>query len=69
MKNPWLMKNPFLSIWLSGAHRAMGTARGMAMAMSKQQAAAMMSESFRQASRFWMGGPAQPVSRRRKKAR
>jgi hypothetical protein len=69
LKNPWLMKNPLLSMWLSGAHRAIGTARGTAMAMSRQQTAAMMSEGYRQALRFWMGGQAQSASGKRKKAR
>jgi len=30
MKNPWTKKNPFMSIWLSGANSALGSARGRA---------------------------------------
>ena len=38
MKNPWLKKNPVLSMWLSGAHRVAGTARGHAVAAMKREA-------------------------------
>ncbi len=31
------MKNPFMSMWLSAANRAAGTARGMWMAEAKKQ--------------------------------
>ena len=27
MRNPWLKKNPFLSMWLSGANAIAGSAR------------------------------------------
>jgi hypothetical protein len=39
MKNPWVKKNPFLSMWLSGANAVMGAARGHASAQAKRQAA------------------------------
>ena len=39
MKNPWLKKNPFLSMWMSGANRAAGTARAHATAAVKREAA------------------------------
>jgi hypothetical protein len=29
MKNPWLKKNPFLSMWISAANRASVTARAV----------------------------------------
>ncbi|WP_316157752.1 hypothetical protein [Cupriavidus sp. BIC8F] len=32
MKNPWLKKNPMLSMWLSGANGVIGAARERAMA-------------------------------------
>ena len=38
MKNPWLKKNPFMSMWLSGAHRVVGAARGLAAATVKREA-------------------------------
>ena len=36
MSNPWLKKNPFMSMWLSAANRAAGTFRGQATAAVKQ---------------------------------
>jgi len=32
MKNPWLKKNPFLSMWLSGANSVASHARSQAAA-------------------------------------
>jgi hypothetical protein len=37
MKNPWTKKNPFLSMWLSGANAMLGSARGRAAAEAKRQ--------------------------------
>ena len=37
MTNPWLKKNPFMSMWLSGANSAMGTARGHGTAAAKRE--------------------------------
>lgn len=38
MSNPWLKKNPFMSMWLSAANRAASTVRGHATAEMKRQA-------------------------------
>ena len=38
MKNPWTTKNPFMSLWLSGANKAAGAARGQATAAVKREA-------------------------------
>lgn len=32
MSNPWLKKNPFMSMWLSWANQMAGTMRGQATA-------------------------------------
>ena len=53
MKNPWLKKNPLMSMWLSGANAVSGAARSRASAEGKRQAAAMMSEGAKQMVRFW----------------
>jgi hypothetical protein len=55
MKNPWLKKNPFMSMWLSGANTALNSARGRATAEGKRQAAGMMAAGSRQMLRFWTG--------------
>ncbi|SAK45349.1 hypothetical protein AWB75_00770 [Caballeronia catudaia] len=58
MKNPWMKKNPFLSMWLSGANAVIGSARGRATAQAK-----------RQASTFWSAAlaPGKPRKRRSKR--
>ena len=45
MSNPWLKKNPFMSMWLSGANRIAGTFRGHASAQAKRQVNAAMTEA------------------------
>ena len=49
MANPWTKKNPFMSLWLSGAHRVANRARGQAKAKATKQQAALTG----QAARFW----------------
>jgi hypothetical protein len=39
MSNPWLKKNPFMSLWLSGANSVANTARGRITAEAKRQSA------------------------------
>ena len=49
MTNPWMMKNPVISIWMSGANTAAGMARSAAAAeFGRAQA-----EATRQAVQFW----------------
>jgi len=71
LKNPWLKKNPFLSMWLSGANAALGSARGHATAQAKRQANAAMTEATKQMVSFWSGGwiaPPPAKKRRRKRS-
>lgn len=42
MSNPWLKKNPFMSVWLSTAHRVLGSLRGTATAQAKRQVTAAL---------------------------
>ncbi len=37
MSNPWLKKNPFMSLWLSGANKIAGSARSQMSAEAKRQ--------------------------------
>ena len=46
MSNPWLKKNPFMSLWLSTANRVAGSLRGQATAQAKRQAKAAVAESI-----------------------
>jgi hypothetical protein len=67
MKNPWLKRNPFLSMWLSGANAMFGAARGRATGTARRQSQALMERSARQIVDFWTGGLAAKPTRRRKR--
>ena len=67
MTNPWLKKNPWLSMWLSGANTALGAARGHATAEAKRQAGAMTSNAVSQGMRFWASVMAPPKRKRPRK--
>jgi hypothetical protein len=67
MKNPWTKKNPFMSMWLSGANAAIGSARGRATAESKRQANAMVTEGTKQMIDLWTGALAMPATTTRSK--
>jgi hypothetical protein len=58
MKNPWVKKNPFLSMWLSGANAVIGSTRGRATAQAK-----------RQASAFWTAALTPPKPKKRRTRR
>ena len=45
MAQPWLKKNPWMSLWMSAAHRAAGTVRGLAAAQAQRQLQAAMTEA------------------------
>lgn len=69
MRNPWTKKNPFMSLWLSAANTAIGSARGHATRAVKREVAAVQADAVRQAIDFWSGGakpaPAERKTRRR----
>lgn len=47
------MKNPWLSMWLSGVNAWSGAARSMVAAETRRAQNAMMKEAARQAAEFW----------------
>ena len=57
MSNPWLKKNPFMSMWLSGANQVVGSVHGQATAALKREAqqagAAMTAAAAQQVTQFW----------------
>ena len=55
MQNPWLKKNPFLSMWLSGANAAMGHGRSRALAAMRRDSAAITSQYMHAWMRIWTG--------------
>jgi hypothetical protein len=69
MKNPWIKKNPLLSMWLSGANAVAGSARSRATAEAKRQAATMMTHGVKQIARFWSVALTPPASAKKKKRR
>ena len=46
MSNPWLKKNPFMSLWLSTANRVAGSLRGQATAQARRQVRAAVAEAI-----------------------
>ncbi|NUX57778.1 hypothetical protein FSB65_31005 [Paraburkholderia sp. JPY418] len=58
MKNPWTKKNPFLSMWLSGANTLANSARVRTTAAVKSGVSA-----------FWSAALAPPKPRRKRKNR
>ncbi|HJV85440.1 MAG TPA: hypothetical protein VJ698_08165 [Noviherbaspirillum sp.] len=67
MKNPWTSKNPWMSMWLSGANAIAGSARNRAAAESKRQAAIAMKKNMQQIADFWSGAWLAPPPKRRKR--
>ena len=73
MKNPWTKKNPFLSMWLSGANAVGGAARSQASAAISREVTRASRNAGADASAqivdFWsaaLGAPAKPKKRRRR---
>jgi hypothetical protein len=66
MKNPWLKKNPFMGMWLSGANSVLGSMRGHASAEAKRQTTALMKEGTKQML-DQLSGTSAPAKRTRKK--
>ena len=73
MKNPWLKKNPLMSMWLSGAHKAAGAARGQVSAAVKRETNRASKEATtavaNQVLEFWspmLGRSAKPKAKKRK---
>jgi hypothetical protein len=69
MKNPWTKKNPFLSMWLSGANAIAGATRGRASAAIKKQTRTAMTQGMKQATDFWTGMLMPTAPRKKRKRR
>jgi hypothetical protein len=68
MRNPWVKKNPYLSMWLSASNAAMGAASGHSMVQAKRQQAAA-NAAARQIAEFWsaaMFGVSHKAKKRRR---
>jgi len=68
MSNPWLKKNPFMSMWLSSAHSIANTARAHATSAVKRESAAAVNKATKDMFGLWTGAlPAARTTKRRKK--
>lgn len=67
VSNPWTKKNPFMSMWLSTAHKMMGSARSQASAAAKREIALTQAQAARQVVDFWSGKAAAPAPRTKRK--
>lgn len=67
MPNPWLKKNPFMSLWLSTAHRMAGTFRGHATALVRQQSQAAATEATREGAKAWAAAVTPPAAKKTRK--
>jgi len=65
MANPWMKKNPFLSMFLSGANAAAGRARGL----SFQHAQRARATAVKRAAQTWMSLWTLPSGTKRKRSK
>ena len=69
MSNPWLKKNPFMSMWLSGANSVVNTARVRIAAEAKRQSTAAISKARSDVFGAWASIASSPPAKRKKKSR
>ena len=69
MANPWLKKNPFMSMWLSGANSVANSARGRIASEAKRQSTAAVSKATNDMFSLWTGTLTSAASPKRKKKR
>jgi hypothetical protein len=68
-ENPWTKKNPFMSMWLSGANAVIGSARSRATAETKRQANALITQGTKQMIDLWTNALTPPAKPKRKRSR
>jgi hypothetical protein len=69
IRNRWAKKNPFLSMWLSGANAVFGATRNQVTKAMHREANAAIAEGTKQVLAFWgIGTPTRkrPARRRRR---
>ena len=69
MTNPWLKKNPFMSMWLSAFNTTANAARGHAISQINRQTAAATTHAYKTFADGWLGVPPKPKTRKRKTKR
>ena len=53
MSNPWLKKNPFMSMWLSSANSVANSARGRITAEAKRQSRTAITKATNDMFGMW----------------
>ena len=66
MTNPWLKKNPFMSMWLSGFNSAAGSMRGHVASEAKRQAASATTKATKDIFGLWTTTLAPAKGRKRR---
>ena len=69
MANPWLKKNPFTSLWLSGAHRVAGKVRGRVAAQARRQLGAAVAQAGNEQMKQWFRDTAAALPKAKPKRR
>ena len=67
MSNPWLKKNPFMSMWLSGANSVANSARGTIAAEAKRQSTAAINKAGNDMFSAWVNAMSGSTPRRKKR--
>jgi hypothetical protein len=65
MPNPWLKKNPFMSMWLSAANRTAGSLRGRATAQAKRQVNAAVTKATTENLKAWSAAASPSAAKKR----
>lgn len=69
MSNPWLKKNPFMSMWLSGANSVANRTRGRIAAEAKRQTTTASNKAASDMFAIWtnaMTGASAPKRKRKR---
>ncbi len=66
MSNPWLKKNPFMSMWLSGANSVAGSMRGKVTAEAKRQTRTAMTKATNNAFSMWSEAMTKGATRKKR---
>lgn len=69
MSNPWLKRNPFMSMWLSWANWMIGTMRGQASAQARRQFNTALTKATNENLKALLGGTAPAVTKAKPKRR
>lgn len=69
MSNPWLKKNPFMSMWLSGANSVANSARGRIAAEAKRQSTTAVNKAASDMFSIWTDAMTKPTAPKRRRKR